>query len=199
MAASSQGRFSVMDYPAPRVTLESGVPSLKDSYGAGLGPWDRWAIKWLYGARTDARGGADPRRGAGAGPALRRRQRFPAGRLGQPERRDLWDDFADPVSELRRMMEVRRVALQRFGRAAIPAGESLANLRRAFVPIWLLHRYQVEAAAKTLGGVDFPYALNQEGIEAQAVPGAAQQAALYALLDTLTPGSADACRRTCSC
>ena len=57
MAASSQGRFSVMDYPAPRVTLENGVPSLKDSYGIGLGPWDRWAIKWLYGARTDAEAG----------------------------------------------------------------------------------------------------------------------------------------------
>jgi hypothetical protein len=85
------------------------------------------------------------------------------------------------------MMEVRRAALGRFGQASIPAGESLAGLRRAFVPIWLLNRYQVEAAAKPLGGVDFPYALNREGMTAQAVPGAQQWAALYALLDTLTP------------
>jgi hypothetical protein len=53
-AASSQGRFSVMDYPAPRVTLDNGAPSLRDAYGAGLGPWDRWVIQWLYGARSDA-------------------------------------------------------------------------------------------------------------------------------------------------
>ncbi len=53
-AASTQGRYSVMDYPAPRISLESGAPSLKDAYGSGLGPWDRWVIKWLYGARTDA-------------------------------------------------------------------------------------------------------------------------------------------------
>ena len=68
------------------------------------------------------------------------------------------------------MMEVRRVALQRFGRPAIPGGESLANLRRAFVPIWLLHRYQVEAAAKSLGGVDFPYALNREAVRRSRRP-----------------------------
>jgi hypothetical protein len=54
MAASSQGRYSVMDYPAPRVTLENGAPSLRDAYGAGVGTWDKWAITWLYGARTDA-------------------------------------------------------------------------------------------------------------------------------------------------
>jgi len=56
-AASTQGRYSVMDYPAPRITLENGAPSLKDAYGTGLGPWDRWMIKWLYGARTDADAG----------------------------------------------------------------------------------------------------------------------------------------------
>ena len=87
------------------------------------------------------------------------------------------------------MMEVRRVALAAVrARARSRRGESLANLRRAFVPIWLLHRYQVEAAAKSLGGVDFPYALNREGDRARRrCPATAQQAALSALLNTLTP------------
>jgi hypothetical protein len=35
--------------------------------------------------------------------------------------------------------------------------------------------------------VDFPYALNREGIDAQPAPGSAQQAALAALLATLLP------------
>jgi hypothetical protein len=44
-----------MDYPGPRVTLDTnGAPSLADAYGAGVGPWDRFMIKWLYAARTDA-------------------------------------------------------------------------------------------------------------------------------------------------
>jgi hypothetical protein len=84
-------------------------------------------------------------------------------------------------------MAVRRAAIERFGAAALPAGESLADLRRAFVPIWLLDRYQIEAAAKSVGGVNFPYAVNGETAVAQVAPGPAQWAALYALLDTLSP------------
>jgi hypothetical protein len=187
-AASTQGRYSVMDYPAPRVTLVGGVPSLSDSYGVGVGPWDRWVIKWLYGARTDA--DAVPVLAEARAQGLRFVSDDDARPVasGNPEGA-LWDDSGDPVGELRRMMQVRQVALSRFGQASIPAGESLANLRRAFVPIWLLHRYQVEAAAKSVGGVNFPYALNREGATAQTLAGQSQWAALYALLDTLTPAA----------
>ena len=185
-AASTQGRYSVMDYPAPRISLESGAPSLKDAYGSGLGPWDRWVIKWLYGARTDAE----------AKPALAEARaaglRFVADNDARPVRSGqptgaIWDDGPDATGELRRMMEVRRVAVARFGTGALPQGEQLADLRRAFVPIWLLDRYQIEAAAKSVGGVDFPYAVNGEPMEARTVGGSVQWAALYALLDTLTP------------
>ena len=184
-AASTQGRYSVMDYPAPRIELQNGVPSLRDAYGVGVGPWDRFMVKWLY-APTDA--AARPILAEARSEGLRfvaDNDARPVG-AGHPEG-SLWDDSADPVAELRRMMEVRRVAIERFGTAAIPAGESLSDLRRAFVPIWLIDRYQVEAAAKSLGGVNFPYAVNGEQAVAQTVPGSTQWAALYALLDTLSP------------
>jgi hypothetical protein len=186
-AASTQGRFSVMDYPAPRITLDqNGAPSLRDAYGAGLGPWDRFMIKWLYGARTD--GEARPIEAEAKAQGLR----FVADNdarpvsAGQPLG-SLWDDGPDPVAELRRIMAVRRAAIERFGAGALPQGEPLADLRRAFVPVWLLDRYQVEAAAKVVGGVNFPYAVNGEAAAAQVVPGTAQWGALYALLDTLSP------------
>jgi hypothetical protein len=184
-AASTQGRYSVMDYPAPRIELENGVPTLRDAYGVGVGPWDKFMVKWLY-APTDA--AARPVLAAARSEGLRFVADNDARPVGaaHPEG-SLWDDSADPVAELRRMMEVRRVAIQRFGTAAIPAGESLSDLRRAFVPIWLIDRYQVEAAAKSLGGVNFPYSVNGEQAEAQTVAGGAQWAALYALLDTLSP------------
>ncbi|UUR08461.1 zinc-dependent metalloprotease [Sphingomonas glaciei] len=186
MAGSSQGRFSVMDYPAPRVTLEGGTPSLRDAYGAGLGEWDRWVIKWLYGARTDVAAG--PMLAEARARGLRFVSDGDSRPLGSAHPNGaIWDDSADSISELRRMMQVRRVALSRFGEAALPRGESLSGLRRAFVPLWLLHRYQVEAASKNLGGVDFPYALAGEGLRATAVPGAMQRSALDALLETLRP------------
>jgi hypothetical protein len=185
-AASTQGRYSVMDYPAPRITLLNGQPSLVDAYGKGLGPWDVWAIKWLYGAKTDAE----------AAPAIAQARAAGLSFVADPDARpvsagqplgSLWDDGPDPITELRRMMEVRRVAVARFGTGALPPGEQLADLRRAFVPIWLLDRYQIEAAAKSLGGVYFPYTVTGEGMSAHPVLGANQWAALYALLDTITP------------
>jgi hypothetical protein len=186
-AASTQGRYSVMDYPGPRIALDaSGAPSLRDAYGVGVGPWDRFMINWLYGAQTDAQ--ARPFEAQARAQGLR----FVADNdarpvsAGQPLG-SLWDDGADPIGELRRIMAVRRAAVERFGTGALPAGESLAELRRAFVPIWLLDRYQVEAAAKSVGGVNFPYAVNGENAVAEVVPGSTQWAALYALLDTLSP------------
>jgi hypothetical protein len=176
-----------MDYPGPRVTLDAnGAPSLRDAYGVGVGPWDRFMIKWLYGATTDAQ--AQPIAAAAQAQGLR----FVADNDARPVSSgqplgSLWDEGADPTAELRRVMAVRRAAIERFGAAALPAGESLADLRRAFVPIWLLDRYQIEAAAKSVGGVNFPYAVNGETAVAQVAPGSAQWAALYALLDTLSP------------
>ena len=104
----------------------------------------------------------------------------------------LWDDGADPAAELPRMMTVRAAAIARFGPEALAADEPASNLRRKFVPIWLLHRYQVEAAAKLLGGVESEYAMAGDGHgTAAAVPGAAQAGALDALLATLDPAALD--------
>jgi Met-zincin/Domain of unknown function (DUF5117) len=188
-AASIQGRASVMDYPAPRVGLVAGRPDLRDAYGVGVGRWDRFVVDWLYGARTDAEGRARMEA------ALAQGLRFVADDDSRPAGAahplgSLWDDAADPVVELQRMMQIRAAAIASFGPAALGAGDPQSQLRRAFVPIWLLHRYQIEAAAKVLGGVDFTYAVNGDGHgEAHAVPPAAQRRALEALLATLSPAA----------
>ncbi|MGZ8311584.1 MAG: zinc-dependent metalloprotease [Allosphingosinicella sp.] len=188
-AGSIQGRYSVMDYPAPRLRLVDGAIDLGDAYGAGTGRWDRFAVDWLYGAQTDAE--AAPLMAAALAEGLRYvadEDARPAG-AAHPVG-SLWDDYADPVAELRRMTELRAVAVSRFGPAALAPGEPQSALRRAFVPIWLLHRYQIEAAAKWVGGVEFTYSVagDVRG-EAQAVPAADQRRALDALLDTLSPGA----------
>jgi hypothetical protein len=60
------------------------------------------------------------------------------------------------------------------------------------VPIYLFHRYEVDAVAKSVGGVDFAYAMRGDGLhEAKAVDGAQQRRALSALLATLDPALLD--------
>ena len=181
-AASTQDRASVMDYPPPRIGLVDGKPDLSDAYAKGIGAWDTATVRWLYAdasERETAEAAAQYRYGQDDNARAADTSYAWGG---------LWDDGADPVAELARLMTVRSAALSRFGLAALSPGEPVANLRRRFVPLWLLHRYQLVAAAKTIGGVDFTYAVNGGGREAATpVASAQQRAALGAVLATLSP------------
>jgi len=58
------------------------------------------------------------------------------------------------------------------------------------LPLYLHHRYQVEAAASALGGQHYIYAMRGDGREPfTRVPAAEQQAALKALLATIQPAA----------
>ena len=178
-AASTEDRASVMDYPAPRVTLVDGRPDLSDAYGVGVGRWDMATVAWLYGDTA----AADPTNGLRYVPDDNARAPDTAQPWG-----GLWDDGPDPIVELTRLMRVRQAAIAGFGLTALSPGEPVANLRRRFVPVWLLHRYEVNAAAKSIGGVAFVYSVNGGGHEGGApVTSDRQRTALDALLATLSP------------
>lgn len=181
-AASTQDRASVMDYPPPRIGLTDGKPDLSDAYAKGIGSWDVATVRWLYAE-------ADERETAEAAARFRYVQDDNARAADTAYAwGGLWDDGADPVAELNRLMDVRAAALARFGLGALSPGEPVSNLRRRFVPLWLLHRYQLVAAAKQIGGFDFVYAVNGGGREAaKPVAPAQQRAALEAALATLRP------------
>jgi hypothetical protein len=191
--ASAQGRASVMDYPHPFVRLgEDGRPELDDAYDVGLGEWDRVAIAYGYsdfpegtdeaaaleGVLTDARD-----RGI---TYLSDQDARPRG-SSHPQAH-LWDNGADAADELDRVMGVRSAALQRFGERAIRSGMPLATLEEALVPLYLFHRYQVEAAVKMIGGVDYAYSLRGDGTSPPSfLSGSDQRRALDAVLGTLAP------------
>ncbi|WP_454882863.1 zinc-dependent metalloprotease [Sphingomonas oryzagri] len=186
-AASTQGRASVMDYPGPRIGLVDGRPDLSDAYARGIGKWDMATVDWLYGAGTQA--DADAKAAAIVASGLRYVQDDNARKAdtAQPWG-GLWDDGPDPTAELTRLMTVRRAAIDGFGTASLLSGEPMADLRRRFVPIYLLHRYEVVAAAKAIGGVDFAYSVYGDGREqSMPVPADRQRAALAAVLATLAP------------
>lgn len=188
-AGSTQGRTSVMDYPAPRILLTEGRPDLSDAYAVGIGDWDKFSVAAVYGPEDNAQ--ALLHQNATAPDGLRYITDADSRGLdvGQPWG-SLWDDGPDPAAELERMMAVRKAALSSFGLGALYPGEPVAALRRKYVPIYLMHRYQVEAAGKLLGGVDFAYSVIGDGKESAAsVPAQAQRAALSALLAALDPAA----------
>lgn len=191
-AASTQDRASVMDYPPPRIELVDGTLDLRNAYAQGVGAWDRASVAWLYGEpspgqEVQAYADAEAARIVAAGQRYVQDGDARADDSAQPWAA-LWDDGADASAELDRLMRVRQVAIDRFGLNALVPGEAVANLRRRFVPVWLLHRYQMVAAAKAIGGVYTQYAVNGGGDEA-ALPATPRQqrAALDAVLATLTP------------
>ena len=87
----------------------------------------------------------------------------------------LWDNGADPAAELKRVLEVRAAALKNFGADAIKPGQPMAQLEHALVPLYLLHRYQTEAAIKEIGGLDYRYNVRGDGQPDPAIVAPAEQ------------------------
>ncbi|MBN7823828.1 zinc-dependent metalloprotease [Bowmanella dokdonensis] len=191
-AASANDRASVMDYPHPLVTLENDKISLKNAYTEGLGKWDLYAIEYGYGEFGDDEQDALRKLVSQAKEQgleyIADRDARPAG--GVSARGHLWDNGADPVAELKRLLAVRRVALNNLGLASIPDQAPLSSLQETLVPIYLLHRYQVEAVAKLVGGLEYEYELKGDHPKPRGLKhvGADQQRrALESLLATLSP------------
>lgn len=190
-AGSTQDRTSVMDYPGPRIGLTGGRIDLGDAYAKGGGAWDDFTVDWLYGQPAP---GVDPDAAAQAKALAIHAKgvRFVTDIDGRsPDTPSpwgsMWDDGADPVAHLQHMLAVRRVAIGTFGPGVLRPGEALSDLRRKFVPVWLLHRYAVDAAGKLVGGIDYAYAVAGDNRPAPTpVAAATQLAALDALLGTLS-------------
>ena len=190
-SASTVTRSSVMDYPPPMVKLGAdGVPDVSDAYATGIGEWDKVSIAWGYSefaAGTDEHAALDKILLNGFGRGLRYltdQDARPASSSSSVAH--LWDSGANAVDELNRLMQVRAAALRRFGEKNIRAGAPLATIEDALVPIFMLHRYQVEAVSKLIGGIDYTFAVRGDGQTAtQIVAAAEQKRALTAVLATL--------------
>ena len=184
---SQLGRISVMDYPHPLITLtEDGTFDYSEVYDVGIGEWDKVAIAYGY---QDFPAEVDEQEALNAilDQARARDLVYLTNQdLAAHPKVDQWSNGVDAAAELERMMDVRRVALQRFDVRAIKRGRPLATLEEVLVPLYMHHRYQVTAAASLLGGVDYGYALRGAmHPPLQPVSATAQRSALAALLKTL--------------
>lgn len=191
--ASTQSNSSVMDYPHPYIELDAGgVPSMAKAYPEGIGEWDKVSIDYGY---RQFPSGTDERKSLDQilQEAIKRGLYFLTDQDARPPGSahpevHLWDNGPDAASELTRMMKVRTAALARFGSDTIRDGDSWATLEDLLVPLYFSHRYQVEAAAKVVGGVRYRYAMKGDGQPVtEVVPSEQQKRALVALLAAIEP------------
>ncbi len=190
-AASTYGKGSVMDYPAPDIRVTEGQIDFSQVYGEGIGIWDKFAASWLYGdLSADAREALvqeaiemglvfvddSHARGIGTG--------HPLG--------NIWDNRADPLTGLQDALAVRRIALENFGEDRVAEGQPRYTLNNVIVPIYLFHRYQTAAAGKLVGGMTFNYSVTGDGQSAsEVVPVTKQKEALNEILKTVSPETLD--------
>jgi len=191
-ASNVNGRASVMDYPAMLVKItEDSKLDLSEAYTRGVGDWDKVCINFGYrkypeGVDEEAEGkkildeaferGLVFAPGQGSGPG------------GDHPLDNPWVNGVDPVEELERVMEVRRIALEGFSERRIRPGAPMATLEEPLVTAYLYHRYSLEAACSKIGGIYYAHTIRGDTQSApEMVPGDEQRRALEVLLRTLDP------------
>ncbi len=167
-AASTNDRASVMDYPHPFVQLdENGALDFTAAYDDKIGIWDKRAI--LYGYQDFPTGTNEEE---ALNTILKETHQMDLRYISDSDARPqggahayahLWDNGKDAVDELNRLLEVRNNAIQGFGKNSIAEGMPFSSLEEVFVPLYLAHRYQIEAVAKLIGGADYNYAVKGDG------------------------------------
>ena len=185
---SSKGWMSVMDYPHPVEKLrDDGSIDLSSAYPVGIGDWDKVAID--YGYREFAAGAEQGGLKKILDDAWAQDLRYLTNQdLGAHPKVDQWSNGVDQADELIRIMKVRRAALDRMGERTIRNGAPMATIEEPLAPIFMYHRYSVEAAAHMVAGLDFIYAMRGDGrTPVKWETGANQRKALDALAGTLKP------------
>lgn len=193
-ASSSESLASVMDYPHPMVVLKDGRIDLSQAYDDKIGAWDKVAIAYGYqdfpeNTEEDQALNGIIQKALIAGLSfLSDQDARPVG--GAHPFAHLWDNGKDAADELNRVMEIRSVVLRNFGEKNIKPGSPMATLEEVLVPMYFFHRYQSEASAKLIGGLNYRYAVRGDAQPVtETVPPVQQLKALEALLKTISPAA----------
>jgi len=191
-ASSVNDRASVMDYPHPLISVENdGSLNFSESYDVGIGEWDKRAITYGYSVPDRNQSEEEYLQSL----IVKNQQEgylFITDQDARPKgglhpSAHLWDNGKKPYEELNRLINLRASALRNLGSKSIRLGTPDSELEKVLVPTYLMHRYQVDATSKMIGGANFSYSINT-GKKINVVTPVAldeQRKALDALLSTL--------------
>jgi len=184
---------SVMDYPHPLIAIGlDGKPDVSKAYAMNIGEWDKVAIDYGYRQFTPGVNERAALDGILQG-SLKRGLYFITDDDARPKgsahpHAHLWDNGPDSAAELERVLGIRKVALERFGLDVIKPGTPDAQLEDTLVVVYLMDRYQTEAAVKEIGGLDYRYAVRGDGQEVtEMISPEDQRKALADVLKTISP------------
>ena len=188
--SSARNRKSVMDYPHPLIEFTNNKVDLSNAYDHGIGDWDKLAINWGY-RQFDSN--EEDQLNKILQDGYKEDIYFISDQDSRPlssahPRSHLWDNGFDAADELNRMLSIRRHILDNFLDNAIKLGEPMSSIEEVLVPMYLLHRYQIEAAAKVLGGLEYNYALKGDNqVITKMLTRNQQVKALKSLLNSIHP------------
>ena len=187
-AASSKGRASVMDYPHPTLTIKNGKIDFSNAYDTKIGDWDKVAVAYSY---SEFPQNEENKLRELLDDAFKNGARFISDQDARPAGSahayaHLWDNGADASTELENVLAIRKLAIKNFSKDNIKTNQPYSVLEDVFVPLYFFHRYQTEAAAKVIGGLDYTYAIKGDGSTiVKRVDGKTERKVLSTILKTL--------------
>ena len=190
--SSANSRSSVMDYPHPKIDLIDGSISINDAYSKDIGPWDIVSVKYAYSDLSNQQDGSKELNKI-LEDAIKDGLYFLSDSDSRPvgsanPYSHLWDNGSMPYEELEKLLEIRKIALNNLDLENINYGESYDRIEDILVPIYMLHRYQIEATAKAIGGLDYLYFVkDSNNEEVKFVDKDLQKKSLESLLNVLSP------------
>ena len=189
-AASVNNRASVMDYPHPLIKLVEGEIDVSDAYDIGIGEWDKVTVAYSY---QDFPNKVDEN--IELNKILMKAIENGLNFISDSDSRasggahinaHLWDNGENAVNELDRVLKVREKAMNNFSSSNIQINEPYSVLEDVFVPLYFFHRYQVEAVAKLIGGMEYSYAVRGDNqLITKSVDPSMEKAALNSILKAL--------------
>jgi hypothetical protein len=189
-ASSANGDASVMDYPHPNLKLKNNQIDFSEAYDTNIGVWDKVTVAYAYGE-----GDTNQTEEEYLNEVLRQAKEAGLQFISDTDARatggahayaHLWDNGESASEELNRVLELRNSAIANFSEDNIKTGEAYSVLEDVFVPLYFFHRYQTEASAKLIGGLDYNYTTKGSGLNAvEVISKTEQQKALEATLKTL--------------
>ena len=188
-AASTKGRSSVMDYPHPTLSIKDGKVDFTDAYDTKIGDWDKVSIAYSYGEYLEDE---DVSLSKLLDEAFKKGARFISDQDARPlgsahAYAHLWDNGSNVSEELENLLSIRRNSIANFSKDNIKSNQPYSVLEDVFVPLYFLHRYQTEGVTKVIGGLDYTYAIKDDGNTiVKRIPGKLERKALVSVIKTLS-------------